>query len=76
VTTSDNRTSSASAINVTAINQLTAQAITHTERAYIAMQNNDTQGVFGNLNLALNELDSVQGNLTLTAPDGSSSSMQ
>jgi hypothetical protein len=76
VTTSDNRTSSASAINVTAINQLTAQAITHTEQAYIAMQNNDTQGVFGNLNLALNELESVQGNLTLTAPDGGSSSMQ
>jgi hypothetical protein len=76
VTTSDNRTSSAGAINVTAINQLTAQAITHTEQAYIAMQNNDTQGVFGNLNLALNELESVQGNLTLTAPDGGSSSMQ
>lgn len=73
-TTSDNRTSSAGAINVTAINQLTAQAITHTEQAYIAMQNNDTQGVFGNLNLALNELESVQGNLTLTAPDGSNSS--
>jgi hypothetical protein len=78
VTTSDNRTISAGAINVTAINQLTAQAITHTEQAYIAMQNNDTQGVFGNLNLALNELGSVQGNLTLTTPDGgsSSSSMQ
>jgi hypothetical protein len=76
VTTGDNRTSSASAINVTAINQLTAQAITHTEQAYIAMQNNDTQGVFGNLNLALNELESLQGNLTLTAPDGGSSSMQ
>ncbi len=73
-TTSDNRTGSAGAINVTVINQLTAQAITHTEQAYIAMQNNDTQGVFGNLNLALNELESVQGNLTLTAPDGSSSS--
>lgn len=73
-TTSDNRTSSAGAINVTAINQLTAQAITHTEQAYIAMQNNDTQGVFGNLNLALNELESVQGNLTLTAADGSNSS--
>jgi hypothetical protein len=73
-TTSDIRTSSAGAINVTAINQLTARAITHTEQAYMAMQNNDTQGVFGNLNLALNELESVQGNLTLTAPDGSSSS--
>lgn len=73
-TTSDNRTSSAGAINVTAINQLTAQAITHTEQAYIATQNNDTQGVFRNLNLALNELESVQGNLTLTAPDGSNSS--
>jgi hypothetical protein len=74
VTPSDNRTSSAGAINVTAINQLTAQAITHTEQAYIAMQNNDTQGVFRNLNLALNELESLQGNLTLTASDGSSSS--
>jgi hypothetical protein len=73
VTTSDNSTSSAGAINVTAINQLTAQAITHTEQAYIAMQNNDTQGVFGNLNLALNELESLQGNLTLTVRDGSSS---
>jgi hypothetical protein len=76
VTTSDNRTSSASAINVTAIKHLTAQAITHTEQAYIAMQNNDTEAVFRNLNLALNELESVQGNLTLTAPDGGSSSMQ
>lgn len=76
VTTSDNRTSSASAINVRAINQLTAQAITHTEQAYISMQNNDTQGVLRNLNSALNELESVQGNLTLTAPEGSSSSMQ
>ena len=74
VTTSDNRTISAGAINVTAINQLTAQAITHTEQAYIAMQKNDTEGVFRNLNLALNELESVQGNLTLTGPDGSSSS--
>lgn len=73
-TTSDNITSSAGTINVTAINQLTAQAITHTEQAYIAMQNNDTRGVFRNLNLALNELESLQGNLTLTAPDGSSSS--
>lgn len=76
VTTSDNRTSSASAINVTAINLLAAQAITHTEQAYQAMKNNDTQGVFRNLNLALNELESVQGNLTLTASDGGSSSMQ
>jgi hypothetical protein len=73
-TTSDNSTSSAGAINVTAINQLTAQAITHTEQAYIAMQNNDTRGVFRNLNLALNELESIQGNLTLPKPDGSSSS--
>jgi hypothetical protein len=73
-TTSDNRTSSAGAINVTAINQLTAHAITHTEQAYIATQNNDTEGVFRNLNLALNELEDLQGNLTLTAPDGSNSS--
>ena len=49
---------------------------THIEQAYIAMQNNDTQAVFRNLNLALNELETVQGNLTLTAPDGGSSSMQ
>ena len=73
-TTSDNSTSSTVAINVTAINQLTAQAITHTEQAYIAMQNNDTRGVFRNLNLALNELENIQSNLTLTTPDGSSSS--
>jgi hypothetical protein len=73
-TTGDNITSSAGALNVTAINQLTAQAITHSEQAYIAMQNNDTRGVFRNLNLALNELESVLGNLTLIAPDGSSSS--
>jgi hypothetical protein len=73
-TTSDNRTSSAGAINVTAINQLTAHAITHTEQAYIATQNNDTEGVFRNLNLALNELEDLQGNLTLTAPYGSNSS--
>jgi hypothetical protein len=73
-TTSNNSTSSAGAINVTAINQLTAEAITHTEQAYIAMQNNDTRGVFRNLNLALNELESVQGNLTLPASDGSNSS--
>jgi hypothetical protein len=73
-TTSDNRTSSTGAINVTAINQLTAQAITHTEQAYIAIQNNDTRGVFRNLNLALNELENIQSNLTLTTPDGSSSS--
>jgi hypothetical protein len=76
VTTVDNRTRSASAINVTAINQLTTQAITHTEQAHIAMQNNDIQAVFRNLNLTLNELESVQGNLTLTAPDGDRSSMQ
>jgi len=73
-TTSDNSTSSTGAINVTAINQLTAQAITHTEQAYIAMQNNDTRGVFRNLNLALNELENIQSNLTLTTPDGTSSS--
>jgi hypothetical protein len=73
-TKSDNSTSSASTINVTAINQLTAEAITHTEQAYIAMQNNDTRGVFRNLNLSLNELESILGNLTLTTPDGSSSS--
>ena len=73
-TTSDNNTSSTGAINVTAINQLTAQAITRTEQAYLAMQNNDTRGVFRNLNLALNELENIQSNLTLTTPDGTSSS--
>lgn len=72
-TTSDNGTSSADAKNVTAINQLIAQTIAHTEQAYIAMQNNDSRGVFRNLNLAINELESVQGNLTLTAPESSSS---
>jgi hypothetical protein len=38
------------------------------------MQNNNSQDVFRNLNLALNELESLQGNLTLTASDGSNSS--
>jgi hypothetical protein len=57
-----------------AINQSTVEAITYTEQAYIAMQNNDTRSVFRNLNLALNALESIQGNLTLTAPEGSSSS--
>ena len=69
VTTSDNSTSSADTKNLTAINQLIAQTIAHTEQAYIAMQNNDSRGVFRNLNLALNELESVQGNLTLTAAE-------
>jgi hypothetical protein len=69
-TTGDNSTSGAGTINVMAINQSTVEAITYTEQAYIAMQNNDTRSVFRNLNLALNALESIQGNLTLTAPDG------
>jgi hypothetical protein len=68
-TTGDNNsTSGAGTINVMAINQSTVEAITYTEQAYIAMQNNDTRSVFRNLNLALNALESIQGNLTLTAP--------
>lgn len=65
VTTSDNNTSSsAGAINVSAINQSTAQAIRYTELAYLAMQNNDSRDILANLSLALDELDSIQGNLT------------
>jgi hypothetical protein len=68
-TTGDNNsTSGAGIINVMAINQSTVEAITYTEKAYMAMQNNDTRSVFRNLNLALNALESIQGNLTLTAP--------
>ena len=64
-TTSDNNiTSTAGAINVTAINQSTAQAIRYTELAYLAVQNNDSRQILANLSLALDELDSIQGNLT------------
>jgi hypothetical protein len=74
-TTGDNNsTNGARTINVMAINQSTVEAITYTEQAYIAMQNNDTRSVFRNLNLALNALENIQGNLTLTTPKGSNSS--
>ena len=65
---SDNTTSSASAINLTAINQSAAHAMRHTEMAYLAIQENDTRDVvLGNLDVALDALESVQGNLTNTA---------
>ncbi len=44
-TDSNDGTSIASAINVTAINQSTGEEVTYTEQAYVAMQNNDTQSV-------------------------------
>jgi plastocyanin len=78
VTTSDdnNTTSIVAAINVTAINQSTAQAIRYTELAYLTMQNNDSRAILTNLSLALDELDSIQGNLTTltTSADNGSSS--
>ena len=79
VTTSDNddTTSTAGAINVTAINQSNAQAIRYTELAYLAVQNNDSRQILANLSLALDELDSIQGNLTTlttSADNGGSSS--
>ncbi|MDQ3852771.1 MAG: plastocyanin/azurin family copper-binding protein [Thermoproteota archaeon] len=78
VTTRDNNIiSSAGAINVTAINQSTAQAIRYTEQAYLAVQNNDSREILANLSLALDELDSIQGNLTTlttSAENGSSES--
>ena len=65
---SDNTTSSASAINITAINQSAAHAMRHTELAYLAIQENDTRDVvLGNLDVVLDALESVQGNLTNTA---------
>ncbi len=65
---SDNTTISASAINLTAINQSAAHAMRHTELAYLAIQENDTRDVvLGNLDVALDALESVQGNLTNTA---------
>ena len=78
VTTSVNNitTSSAGAINVTAINQSTAQAIRYTELAYLTVQNNDSGDILANLSLALDELDSMQGNLaslTSAADNGGSS---
>jgi plastocyanin len=77
VSTSDESDSSiinGESINITAINQSTAQTIRYTQLAYVAMQNNDTQGVFTNLNLVLDILESIQGNLTLIAASDSISS--
>ena len=45
-------------------NQSTSEVIMHIEQACIAAQNNDTQGVLMNLNLALNALG---GNMTTTS---------
>lgn len=59
------------AIDVVAINQSTAEAIMYTEQAYTAMQKNDSQRVFENLDLALNELENIQGNLTWSASESS-----
>ncbi len=77
VTTSDNNTtSSAGATNETAINQSTAQATRYIELAYLAVQNNDSRDILANLSLALDELGSIQGNLTslTTSADNGSSS--
>jgi hypothetical protein len=69
-TTSDNSSGGASdAIDVAAINQSTTQGMRYTERANLAMHNNDTQDASRNLNLALNGLENVQGNLTLAAAE-------
>jgi plastocyanin len=74
-TTGDNNSASnANTINVTAINQSIVEAITYTEQAYVAIQNNDTRSVLRNLNFSLNALENIQGNLTLTTPEGSSNS--
>ena len=69
----NNATSSTGAINVTAINQSTAQAIRYTELAYLAVQNNNSRDILANLSLALDELGSMQGNLaslTTSADNG------
>jgi plastocyanin len=75
-TTGDNNSASNAntIINVTEINQSIVEAITYTEQAYVAIQNNDTRSVLRNLNFSLNALDNIQGNLTLIIPEGSSSS--
>jgi hypothetical protein len=56
------------------INQSTVQAIRYAEQANTAIQNNDAQGASRNLDLALNELENIQGNLTLFAPESSGQS--
>ncbi|MDQ3851413.1 MAG: hypothetical protein M3299_01100 [Thermoproteota archaeon] len=73
VTMADSDISTSSdTINVTAINQSIAHVIRYTELAYLAMQNNESRDALTNLESALDELDSIQGNLTLTAPGGNS----
>jgi hypothetical protein len=61
-------------MNVGVINQSTVQAIRYAEQANTAIQNNDAQGASRNLDLALNELENIQGNLTLFAPESSGQS--
>jgi plastocyanin len=51
-------------IDAEVINQLIARAISYAEQANTALQSNDTEGASRNLNFALNELESIQGNLT------------
>lgn len=63
----DITTSSVNAINITAINQSASHAMRYAELAYLAIQENDTRDVvLGNLDVALDALESVQGNLTTT----------
>ena len=62
----DNLTTSESTINLTAINQSAAEATRYTELAYMAVQNNNSRDILANLSLALDELDGIQGNLTMT----------
>ncbi|MDQ3948042.1 MAG: hypothetical protein M3275_00695 [Thermoproteota archaeon] len=47
-----------------AVHESMVQAKEYTEQANIAMQNNDTQAVFGNLTLIENELDNIRWNMT------------
>jgi hypothetical protein len=70
-TTSSNNNNSgpSNTVDVAVINQSTTQAITYTEQALVAMQNNDSQGVSKNLDLALTELENIHGNLTLSASE-------
>ena len=67
ITMADNNNTNSDTINVTAINQSIAHAIRYAELAYLAMQNNESRDALTNLDLALDELDTIQGNLTLTA---------
>ncbi len=62
----DNLTRSESTINLTAINQSAVEATRYTELAYMAVQNNNSLDILANLSLALDELDGIQGNLTMT----------